>query len=494
MNNQTLIIVVGLGSGGEDQLTLGTLKALESSSRRYVRTADHPAVADLKLRDIVFESFDRLYEQHDDFAEVYDAIANELLAAAAGSPGETIVYAVPGHPMVAERTVQLLRQRAPEQGVGLKLLGGESFLDQAFTRLGFDPIEGFQLLDASELTREHLRPRLHTVIGQVYDAYTASEAKLALMSVYPDDYPIVVGQALGVEGQERILHIPLYELDRLDSYGNLMLVYIPASSDDRLSRRSFERLHEIVAILRSPEGCPWDREQTHQSIRRNFIEETYEAIEALDLDDPDGMKEEFGDVILQVLLHSQMEEETGAFDVFDVLAELNDKLIFRHPHVFGGENAENAEAALRNWEQMKAEEKKRKGLAERQSLLDGIPKDLPALPRAHKVQKKAASVGFDWPNLDGVFAKIEEELGELRQAVREESAERQRDELGDLLFAVVNASRFIKADPEEALAGTNRRFAERFKYIEEQLRISGRSFGDTDLIEMDAWWEEAKNR
>jgi len=143
---------------------------------------------------------------------------------------------------------------------------------------------------------------------------------------------------------------------------------------------------------------------------------------------------------------------------------------------------------------MKAEEKKRKGLAERQSLLDGIPKDIPALPRAHKVQKKAASVGFDWPNLDGVFAKIEEELGELRQAVREESAERQRDELGDLLFAVVNASRFIKADPEEALAGTNRRFAERFKYIEEQLRISGRSFGDTDLIEMDAWWEEAKNR
>ncbi|WP_372633224.1 nucleoside triphosphate pyrophosphohydrolase [Cohnella sp.] len=494
MDNKSSITVVGLGSGGEDQLTLGTLKALEKASKRYVRTADHPAVADLRLRDIGFDSFDRLYEKHEEFGRVYEAIADELLAAAAGNPGETIVYAVPGHPMVAERTVQLLRQRAPEQGIELRLLGGESFLDQAFTRLGFDPIEGFQLLDASELTREHLRPRLHTVIGQVYDAYTASEAKLALMNVYPDDHPIVVGQALGVEGQERIIHIPLYELDRLDSYGNLMLVYIPASADDRLRRRSFERLHEIVAILRSPEGCPWDREQTHQSIRRNFIEETYEAIEALDLDDPDGMREEFGDVILQVLLHSQMEEETGAFDVYDVLAELNDKLIFRHPHVFGGENAEDAEAALRNWEQMKAEEKKRKGQAERQSILDGIPKDLPALPRAHKVQKKAASVGFDWPNLDGVFDKIEEELCELRQAVREESAERQRDELGDLLFAVVNASRFIKADPEEALAGTNRRFSERFKYIEEQLRISGRTFGDTDLIEMEEWWQEAKSR
>jgi len=374
------------------------------------------------------------------------------------------------------------------------MLGGESFLDQAFTRLGFDPIEGFQLLDASELTREHLRPRLHTVIGQVYDAFTASEVKLTLMGVYPDDHPVVVGQALGVEGQESIRTVPLYELDRLDSYGNLMLVYVAASSDERLRRRSFERLHEIVAILRSPNGCPWDREQTHQSIRRNFIEETFEAIEALDLDDPDGMKEEFGDVILQVLLHSQMEEENGSFDVYDVLAELNDKLIFRHPHVFGGENALDAEEALKNWEQMKAEEKKRKGVAERQSLLDGLPKDLPALPRAHKLQKKAASVGFDWPDLGGVFDKIEEELREFRQATEEESPERQLDELGDLLFAVVNASRFIKADPEEALAGTNRKFSNRFKYIEEQLRIKGKSFGDTDLIEMEEWWEQAKSK
>jgi len=494
MDNKPLITVVGLGSGGEDQLTLGALKALEQASRRFARTADHPAVADLKLRNIEFESFDRIYEARDSFEDVYEAIADELFAAAGDRPGESVLYAVPGHPMVAERTVQLLRQRAPAKGIELRLLGGESFLDQAFARLGFDPIEGFQLLDAADLSREHLRPRLHTVIGQVYDSFTASEVKLTLMGVYPDDHPVVVGQALGVEGRESIRTVPLYELDRLESYGNLMLVYVQANSDDRLRRRSFERLHEIVAILRSPNGCPWDREQTHRSIRRNFIEETYEAIEALDLDDPDGMKEEFGDVILQVLLHSQMEEENGSFDVYDVLAELNDKLIFRHPHVFGGENAQDAEEALKNWEQMKAEEKKRKGAPERQSLLDGVPKDLPALPRAYKIQKKASSVGFDWPDLEGVFGKIEEELREFRQATREESAERQLDELGDLLFAVVNASRFIKADPEEALAGTNRKFTRRFRYIEEQLRIKGRSFGETDLIEMEEWWQEAKTR
>ncbi|RED53050.1 nucleoside triphosphate pyrophosphohydrolase [Cohnella lupini] len=488
------ITVIGLGSGGEDQLTLGILKTLEKSVHLYARTAEHPAIADLKARGISFVTFDRLYESLESFNEVYEAIAQELLETAKQHADGTIVYAVPGHPMVAERTVQLLRQRAQEESVQLTILGGESFLDQAFTRLGFDPIDGFQLLDASELKREHLRPRLHTVIGQVYDVYTASEVKLTLMNVYPDDHPVIVGQALGVAGQERILEVPLHELDRLDSYGNLMLVYIAANDDDRLRRGSFERLHEIVTILRSPEGCPWDREQTHQSIRRNFIEETFEAIEALDLDDPDGMKEEFGDVILQVLLHSQMEEETGAFDVYDVLAELNDKLIFRHPHVFGGENALDAEEALKNWEQMKAEEKKRKGIAEKESILDGMPKDLPALPRAHKIQKKASGVGFDWPDIGGVFDKIEEELNELRHAAGNESEERQKDELGDLLFAVVNASRFIHADPEEALAGTNRKFAARFRYIEEQLRIKGKTFGQTDLSEMDAWWNEAKNR
>ncbi|MCC3377478.1 nucleoside triphosphate pyrophosphohydrolase [Cohnella sp. REN36] len=488
------LTVVGLGSGGEDQLTLGILKTLEAARLRYARTEDHPAIRDLRARGIAFEPFDALYERHDAFEQVYEDIADTLLRTAAEHPDEPVVYAVPGHPMVAERAVQLLRSRAPGAGVSLQIMGGESFLDQAFVRLGFDPIEGFQLLDASELRREHLRPRLHTVIGQVYDAYTASDAKLTLMAVYPDDHEIVVGQALGVPGEERILRMPLHELDRLEAYGNLTLVYVPASDDERLARRSFERLHEIVAILRSPEGCPWDREQTHQSIRRNFIEETYEAIEALDLDDPDGMKEEFGDVLLQVLLHSQMEEEAGAFDVFDVLAELNDKLIFRHPHVFGGDDASDAEEALRNWEARKAEEKRRKGLPERQSVLDGIPKDLPALPRAHKLQKKAAGVGFDWPDLGGVFDKIAEELEELKTAVSSESAERQRDELGDLLFAVVNAARFIEADPEEALAGTNRKFASRFQHIEERLRISGRTFDQTDLLEMEGWWQEAKQR
>ncbi|MBO7748982.1 nucleoside triphosphate pyrophosphohydrolase [Paenibacillus sp. MWE-103] len=488
---QPTITVVGLGSGDADQLTLGVWRRLQEAPSRYVRTEKHPMMGLFREHGLAYESFDSLYERLDSFPDVYDAIASELirLSLEKGS----LLYAVPGHPMVAERTVQLLRERCPEAGVALAVLGGESFLDQAFTRLGFDPIEGFQLLDAAELKPSLIRPELHTVIGQVYDEFTASDVKLTLMETLPDDYPVTIGHALGVAGEERIVSVPLYELDRTPGFGNLSLIWLPRSEDDRLRNRSFERLHEIVGILRSPEGCPWDMEQTHQSIRKNFIEETYEAIEALDNDDPDGMREEFGDVILQVMLHSQMEEETGAFTVYDVIQTLNEKLLFRHPHVFGDSAAGDAREALKNWEQMKAEEKRRKGIdPAAASQLDGIPPELPALMKAYKLQKKAAKVGFDWDEIGPVLDKIQEELGELREAIASKDKEEQAGELGDLLFATVNAARFIDADPEEALSRTNRKFKKRFSYIEEQLRISGRSFDQTDLLEMDRYWEEAK--
>ncbi|REE66482.1 tetrapyrrole methylase family protein/MazG family protein [Paenibacillus taihuensis] len=487
----TTITVVGLGSGDEDQLTLGVWRRLQEAEHRYVRTDKHPMMRLFHDNKLSYESFDTIYEQMDSFPDVYEAITTQLIENAATKGN--VIYAVPGHPMVAERSVQLLRERCPEHDIELHILGGESFLDQAFTRLGFDPIEGFQLLDAAELKSSLIRTDLHTVIGQVYDEYTASDVKLSLMELLPDDHPIVIGHALGVPGEEQILTVPLYELDRTPGYGNLSLIYLPRSSDDALRNRTFERLHEIVAILRSPEGCPWDHEQTHLSIRKNFIEETYEAIEAIDNDDPDGMREEFGDVILQVMLHSQMEEEVGTFSVYDVIQSLNEKLLFRHPHVFGDTDANNAAEALANWDQMKAEEKQRKGIDVSQaSQLDGIPPGLPELMKAYKLQKKAAKVGFDWDTAGPMLDKIAEELAELREAIASKDAEEQAGELGDLLFAAVNAARFIKADPEEALARTNQKFKKRFSYIEEQLRISGRTFDHTDLTEMDRYWEEAK--
>lgn len=490
-----VITVIGLGSGDPDRLTLGHLKKLQQAEHRYVRTKDHPVVSWLEETGITFVSFDEVYESMDDFPSVYEEITDRLIRSAAALPeGSELIYAVPGHPMVAESTVKLLRERCGDQGIQLNITGGESFLDEAFARLGFDPIEGFQLLDASELAASLIEPRVHTLIGQVYDVFTASDVKLSLMEIYPDDYPVTVGHALGVAGQEQILQVPLHDLDRVEGYGNLSLIYIPRDENESLRQRSFERLHEIVAVLRSPEGCPWDREQTHQSIRKNLIEETYEVIETIDEDDPEHMQEELGDLLLQIMLHAQMEEETGMFTVYDVIGSLNNKLIFRHPHVFGDLSAEDAEEALNNWEGMKAEEKRSKGIVpEKQSALSGVPRDLPALMKAYKLQKKASKVGFDWDNVEGAFAKIDEELAELKQAVREgHDATDQVLELGDVLFTVVNAARFIGADPEEALSLVNRKFSSRFQYVESKLREAGKTFSESNLAEMDHWWDEAK--
>ncbi|AJS60740.1 nucleoside triphosphate pyrophosphohydrolase [Paenibacillus sp. IHBB 10380] len=491
------IIVVGLGSGNPDRLTVGIVRTLQQASQVFVRTKEHPVMSVLEEWNLAYESFDSIYESHDSFPEVYDTIANTLMEhARTGESHSEIVYAVPGHPMVAESTVQLLRERCPKEGITLHVMGGESFLDEAFTRLGFDPIEGFQLLDAAGLSSTLVQPQLHTVIGQVYDVFTASDVKLCLMELYPDDYPVIVGHALGVEGLESILRVPLYELDRVEGYGNLSLIYVPRSDEDHLRQRTFARLHEIVSILRSPDGCPWDREQTHDSLRKNLIEESYEVLETIDEDDPEHMQEELGDLLLQVMLHAQIEEEMGTFNVMDVIQGLNNKLIFRHPHVFGENTAKDSEAALQHWEQMKAEEKRIKGIdVQSVSVLDGIPRDLPALMKAYKLQKKAAKVGFDWDNIEGVFAKVEEELAELREAVEQglDPAD-QILELGDLLFAVSNAARFIGTDPEVALSKTNHKFMTRFHFIEEQLRNQGRTVLDSNVEEMEQIWQLSKTK
>jgi tetrapyrrole methylase family protein/MazG family protein len=494
------ITVVGLGSGDENQLSLGIWKKLQSAGQVYVRTEHHPVIGYLRQNGIEPVSFDEYYTNNGRFEDVYETIADRLIAEAASFAGE-IVYAVPGHPRVAERTTRLLEQRCPASGIAFAVMGGESFLDQAFLRFGFDPIEGFQLLDAADLRSSMLNPLLHTVIGQVYDGYTASDVKLAMMEVYPDDYPVTVGHSLGIEGDERIVTIPLYELDRQPDFGNLSLVWVPRSDDEQLRMRSFSRLHEIVAVLRSPEGCPWDREQTHLSIRKNLIEETYEVLETIDDDDPDAMREEMGDLMLQIMLHSQMEEEAGSFNVYDVIGELNAKLIRRHPHVFGDKAAGNAAEALVNWEQVKKEEKRNKGLdMETQSALAGVPRDIPALMKAWKLQKKAAQVGFDWDRMEDVLSKVEEELDELKAEIElpgqaehaDTDLDKRKAELGDVLFSIVNLARFLKIDPEEALAMTNRKFVQRFAYIEERVRLSGKKLVDTGLEEMESYWREAK--
>ncbi|MFB3817755.1 MAG: nucleoside triphosphate pyrophosphohydrolase [Candidatus Methylomirabilales bacterium] len=261
---------------------------------------------------------------------------------------------------------------------------------------------------------------------------------------------------------------------------------------ERTAEELFGELVEIMARLRGEGGCPWDREQTHESIKPYLIEETYEVLEAIDERAPDKLREELGDLLLQVVFHARMAEETGAFDIRHVIASIAEKLRRRHPHVFGEVRADTAQEVLFNWEQIKQRE--RQAATGKASALDGVPRELPALLRAHRLQEKASRVGFDWKEAQEVYRKVEEELGELRAAMQQQRPERMEAELGDLLFALVNLSRFIAVNPEEALRKTIARFIARFRYIEEALARRGASLRDATLEQMDRLWDEAKTK
>jgi len=263
----------------------------------------------------------------------------------------------------------------------------------------------------------------------------------------------------------------------------------------------FERLVALQARLRAPKGCPWDIEQTHLSLRTYLIEEAYEVLEALESADDVKFAEELGDLLLQVVFHAQIATEQGRFTAADVVREIHQKMVRRHPHVFGRRSARNAAEVLKNWEQIKAEERRGKGPQDGEakdegikegSLLDGIPHTLPAVMQGFQLTRRASRIGFDWENVDGVVAKLQEELGELGRAREGQSARRVEEEMGDVLFAALNLARFIKVDPEIALKRTNAKFSARFREMERLARASGRKLADVPRQEMESLWEQAK--
>ncbi|MFC4075532.1 bifunctional methyltransferase/pyrophosphohydrolase YabN [Salinithrix halophila] len=481
------IMVVGLGSGDEESLSLGTFRRLKEAEHLWLRTGEHPVVPWLRGEGVRFTTFDPVYEKHPDFAGVYREITDTLLEEA--GRGREVTYAVPGHPMVAETTVQLLLAEAGDHGIVLDIQGGGSFLDTAFARLAIDPNDGFLLLDGTVLDGDQLDPRCHLLISQVYDRMTASEVKLSLMEIYPDETLVTVATALGVAGEESITQVPLCELDREDRFTNLTSVYLPPVSSEAVLHRRLDTLTGIVARLRAPDGCPWDRQQTHESLRSYLLEEAYEFLEAVSQEDPDAMADELGDVLLQVLLHAQIGREEGSFDLGDVIQNLADKLIRRHPHVFGDAKLENATEVKQKWDEIKQWERSEE-IGKAPSLLAGVPSEFPALLRAYKLQKKAAKAGFDWEDATGAKEKLLEEVEELFHA--EEAT--QEAEMGDLLFSAVNLSRKFGVDPEQALLTSCRKFTRRFHHVEERARWFGKAVGEFPLDTLDSWWNEAKEK
>ncbi|MFF2501647.1 nucleoside triphosphate pyrophosphohydrolase [Peribacillus sp. NPDC058075] len=483
------ITIIGLGAGDLDQLPLGIYKKLLQTEQKFVRTIDHPVIGDLKREGINFTAFDGIYEKHDQFEAVYEEIAGTLLQEASN---RSILYAVPGHPMVAEKTVQLLLEKGPALGIAIKLDGGQSFLDPLFQAVQIDPIEGFQLLDGTDLSPDDLHITQHMIIGQVYDAFSASNVKLTLMEKLPDDYEVYIVTAAG-SSQEKVTKCALFELDRQMELSNLTSVYVPPVREEALQYREFSKLRQVIAELRGPDGCPWDKKQTHESLKKYLIEEAYELIDSIDEEDDEGMVGELGDILLQVMLHSQIGEDEGMFTIDDVIEGITAKMIRRHPHVFGDVEVNGEEDVLVNWQKIKDNEKGSETKAP-QSILDGIEKSLPNLLRAEEYQKRAAKVGFDWDEVSEAWKKVREEVQELEAEILSPNrdVERIKSELGDLFFALVNISRYYDIQAEEAVYKTNQKFHRRFTYIEECIQKADKKFEDYTLEELDSYWDEAK--
>ncbi len=481
------ITITGLGPGSFKHLTLETWELLNGTDALILRTAKHPCVDVLKQRGVVFTSFDHLYEQADSFSDLYQAIATEVVGRAA--QGENLVYAVPGSPLVAEKTVELITAQAKAAGIELAIVPAMSFLEVLYTRLGVDPITGLTIIDAADLA--DLPPNLVTglIVTQVYSRQVASDTKLALMDYYGDEYQVTVVRNLGLP-DEQIHRIMLFELDRLPEIDHLTSVYVPPRPA-RSKVFSLDPVVDVMARLRAPGGCVWDIEQTHLSLRRYLVEEVYEVLEAIELADGVKLCEELGDLLLQVVFHARVAEESGGFTMQDVVDHVTEKMVRRHPHVFGTITVRDAAEVVVNWEQIKKREK----AGERTGVLDGIPVGLPSLMTAYKLQSKAAKVGFDWPEIGPVWDKIAEELAELREAVllpAPQGDQNREDELGDVLFTVVNLARFMGIDPETALNRTNNKFRRRFGYVEAGIKEQQLEWADVNLADLDALWDEAK--
>jgi tetrapyrrole methylase family protein/MazG family protein len=549
-SNVSTITIVGLGPGDTALLTREAWAIVESARVLYLRTAIHPTVAALPAH-VELRPFDELYESAGAFGDIYDQIAADLVERASG--GEAVLYAVPGHPLVAEATTRRLLALARARGVATRVVAGLSFVEPVCAALELDPLQhGLQLLDALDLVPRTenrglrteiepnsalsaqpsvlawseiqgigpytppllpfpLLPTRPALLCQVYNRRVASDAKLSLMERYPADHPVTLVRAAGVAGQEHVWTVPLHELDHQDGLDHLTCAFLPPLAP-LADLRGPDGIGYVVARLLGPGGCPWDREQTHQSIRKDLLEETYEALEALDTNDMEALSEEIGDVLLHVLMHSEMARQAGEFDLGDVYEHVAAKLIRRHPHVFGpGEVGAEAQAAnlhpgvssvadvLRNWDAIKQGERAGKGHAPR-GTLDGIPPGLPALMAAQETLRKAAKAGFDSDDIQWVWNKLHEEIDEIRRAAFEEAhadaaarVGRVEEEFGDLLLATAKLAFRLQLDSEGALRAATAKFRRRFAAMERRLQAEGGDFKAMSADELEVLWRLAKD-
>jgi tetrapyrrole methylase family protein/MazG family protein len=476
------LTIVGLGPGHLNYLTMEALQVLKESTIVYLRTEKHPVISSLQEMGINFESYDYLYESSEEFDEVYEGISRDLLLKLEVSD---VVYAVPGNPFVAEKTVQLLMQNYPTDAI--KIIHGTSFLDAIITRIGIDPVEGMRIVDCLKLEEASRSNDDSIVCIQCYDAIVASDLKIWLSEMYLDDNLVVVIKAVGIPDLEEVLYMKLYELDRFEGYDHLTSVVVLKNEETK--RASYDDLIRIMKKLRSEDGCPWDREQSHESLKPYVLEEAYEVAEAITTGDLFALEEELGDLMLQIVFHAQIGSENGDFTITNVFDAICNKMISRHPHVFNGLEVESSDEVLVNWEEIKKKENNHDTVTD---TMNKFGKSLPALFRSYKVQHKASKAGFDWKEIEPVFVKLHEEIDELKEALLKNSIENIAEETGDLLFTVVNIARKLKVDVELCLHSATDKFIDRFSRVEAEFTHLGLKMENSDLEMLEKAWERAK--
>ena len=473
------ITVVGLGPGNPSRITSETLNAITEIQHRFIRTENHPSSHVVTSA----KSFDHHYESNASFEDVYRAIVTDLVEAARHYGH--ILYAVPGSPLVLERTVSLLREQT---GVQLTVLPAVSFLDDVWRALSIDPVDnGVRLVDGHTFATSAANDSGPMLIAHTHANWVLSNIKLAGEDVYPDTEVILLHH-LGLD-DEHIIHTTWSEMDRTIDVDHLTSLYIPQLHEP--IGRELVAFHEFARVLR--EQCPWDKEQTHQSLVRYLIEETYEVVDALmhlDPEDPatdDALIEELGDLLYQIEFHATIAEQEGRFTMTDVARNVREKLTRRHPHIFGHVVANSSGEVVTNWEEIKKAEK-----PERTGPFDGVVEGAPSLTYAQKVQSKAKRIGFDWPSVDGPLEKIDEESREVQRAIAAGDSDETFTEVGDLLFAVVNVARHLDIDAESALRAATQKFRGRVEEVQKLALRQGRDLKDMSLAELDQLWDTVK--